>query len=323
MAPRICVAGVGAVGGLIAARLAQAGHGVCLIARGARLRQVQDAGLRVEADGVASPGLRLEASDRPVFGVQDFVFLAVKAQALPALVPHLMPMIGPDTCVIPVVNGIPWWYFLGVEAVPARAVVAVDPGGALLRLLAQHQIAGCVAFLTSALGDDGVVVASGTPRLRIGEIDGVARPRTGDLAGLLSAAGVHTSAVANIRAVVWTKLALNLATNPLSVVSGAGVREMFTDPNLLPVATAVMEEARGVAARHGEEFVMSLDQMLEAGRSAGPFATSMLQDFTAGRPLELGAIGHSALELAAEKGLDMPTVRCLVMLAAHRAGSRM
>jgi len=323
MAPRFCVAGVGAVGGLIAARLAQAGHRVCLMARGARLAQLQDAGLRVAEDGGAAPALRLEASDQPVFGVQDFVVLATKAQALPGLLPSLLPMIGPQTCVIPVVNGIPWWYFQGIDGAPERAVAAVDPGGVLLRLIPARQILGCVAFLTSALRDDGVVVASGRPRLSLGEIDGAARPRGEELAGWLSAAGVETRAVPNIRAVLWTKLALNLATNPFSVVTGAGVREMFTDPNLLPIATAVMQEARVVAAAYGEAFVMSRDQMLEAGRSAGPFATSMLQDFAAGRPLELGAIGHSALELAAEKGLDMPIVRCLVMLAAHRAGSRM
>jgi 2-dehydropantoate 2-reductase len=323
MAPRFCVAGVGAVGGLIAARLAQAGHRVCLMARGARLAQLQDAGLRVAADGGAAPALRLEASDRPVFGVQDFVVLATKAQALPGLLPSLLPMIGPQTCLIPVVNGIPWWYFQGIDGAPERAVAAVDPGGVLLRLIPARQILGCVAFLTSAVRDDGVVVASGRPRLSLGEIDGADRPRGQELAGWLSAAGVETRAVPNIRAVLWTKLALNLATNPFSVVTGAGVREMFTDPNLLPIATTVMQEARVVAAQYGEAFVMSLDQMLEAGRSAGPFATSMLQDFAAGRPLELGAIGHSALELAAEKGLDMPIVRCLVMLAAHRAGSRM
>jgi 2-dehydropantoate 2-reductase len=288
---------------------------VCLIARGARLGQLRERGLHV----AGSSAIHLEASDAPAFGVQDFIFLAAKAQALPVLLPSLLPMIGPQTCVVPVVNGIPWWYFKGLAGTPERVVVAVDPAGALLGLLPADRIIGCVAWLTAALGQDGEVVVSGAPRLSIGDIDAEARPRCDDLADALSEAGVATRIVPDIRAVLWTKLALNLVTNPLSVVSGAGVREMFTDPLLLPIATAVIEETAAVAARHGVAFSMSQDQMLSAGREAGSFATSMLQDLRSGRPLELGAIGHSALELAAERGMDMPTVRCLVSLAAHRA----
>ncbi len=122
---RLCVAGVGAVGGLLAARLAQAGHTVCLIARGARLHDLREAGVHV----AGSPPIRLESSDAPVFGVQDFIFLSAKAQALPTLLPKLSPMIGPQTCVVPVVNGIPWWYFKGLAGTPERPVAAVDPTG--------------------------------------------------------------------------------------------------------------------------------------------------------------------------------------------------
>ena len=301
--------------------LAAAGEAPCLFARGRRLEQLRREGLRVLFAGGRAIEMRLPASDRADFGVQDVVFVAVKAHSLPELLPRLSPLIGDRTAVVPLVNGIPWWYFAD-GTTRSAGIAAVDPDGALLELVPPERIVGCVAFVTARL-TGGVISVSGELHLKIGDITGGTRPRTRALAAMLCRAGVATSVSGEIRNELWTKVALNLATNPLSVVSGATLEEQFTDPRLLAVASAILAETRRVAAAYGATLTLSQDEMIAAGLRAGQFETSMLQDYKAGRPLELGAIGQAVLELAEKAGVDMPTARLIVGLAAHRGELRL
>jgi 2-dehydropantoate 2-reductase len=327
MALRFCIAGVGADGGTIAARLAAHGEAVSLVARGERLEQLRRDGLRTQFAGRAPDALRLPVSDRPEFGIQDVVVLATKAPALPALLPSLLPLIGPQTLVAPLVNGIPWWYFLGDEGPFAGSrVAAVDPEGTLYAALPAARIVGCVAYLTSRLEPGGLVRAEGAQRLQIGPIGGplpgVVSPQIRELGAIFCAAGLATSVAPQIRAALWTKVALNLATNPLSVVAEATLIEQFTEPLLLPIVTAVIEETLRVARAFGVGASMSLEEMIATGRRAGAFETSMLQDYRAGRMLELDAIGRAVLELAGKAALRMPTTEILLALCARRAARR-
>ena len=158
----------------------------------------------------------------------------------------------------------------------------MDPHGTLLESVPPERIIGCVAFATSQLADTGVVSVSGGLRLIVGEIAGGTRPRTRALAALLRRAGVETSVSPEIRNDLWTKVALNLATNPLSVVTGATLVEQFTDPHLLAVASAILAETRRVAAAYGATFTLTQDEMTVTARRAGAFETSMLQDYKGG-----------------------------------------
>jgi 2-dehydropantoate 2-reductase len=322
VAARVCIAGVGAVGSTIAARLSDAGETVSLLARGARLAQLRRDGLRVDFPD-RSTTTHLYVSDRPDCGVQDIVFVATKAQGLAALLPALVPIIGPQTVVVPLVNGIPWWYFQkSGDAFTGSTVAAVDPEATLCGAVDIDRIVGCVVYMTAQLKLSGAVSVMGGQRLMVGEPGNGLSPRVSALTEMLARAGITAKASATIRDDLWTKVALNLATNPLSVVAEATLLEQFTDPRLLPVVTAVLEETRRVAAAYGATPTMSLDEMLATGRKAGPFETSMLQDFRAGRPLELDAIGASVLELAEKIGEQMPVTRLIVDLCAHRAASR-
>jgi 2-dehydropantoate 2-reductase len=322
MALRICVAGVGAVGGTVAARLAAAGENVSLLARGARLAQLRSDGLRAEF-GNEPVTVQLPASDRPDFGIQDIVFIATKSHSLPGLLPGLSPLLGPDTIVAPLVNGIPWWYFLGTQGAFANdAVAAIDPQGLLRDAVATERILGCVVYITARLTPTGLVSSLGSQRLQIGEISDGISARARDLSAVLSHAGIDTQVSARIREQLWTKVALNLATNPLSVITESTLVEQFTDPKLLPIVRAVLEETGRLAAAHHVQPSMSMDEMIATGRRAGAFETSMLQDFRAGRPLELDAIGGTVLELAAKIGEDMPTTKLMLALCAHRAQRR-
>jgi 2-dehydropantoate 2-reductase len=319
---RICVAGVGAVGTTIAARMTAAGETVSLLARGPRLAQLRLDGLRVDF-GTESMAVRPRAGDRPDFGIQDIVFIATKAQGLAELLPTLGPLIGPQTLVAPLVNGIPWWYFQKAGgAFEGDTVAAVDPRGMLLDCIAAERIIGCVVYFTAQLLPSGSVSVMGDQRLVVGEISHGASARTDALSSLLSRAGITVKSSERIRDDLWTKVALNLATNPLSVVTEATLLDQFTDSKLLPIVRAVLEETARVALGHDARFTMSLDEMIATGRRAGPFETSMLQDYRAGRPLELDAIGASVLELAHKISRNMPTTRLIVDLCAHRAARR-
>jgi 2-dehydropantoate 2-reductase len=329
---KIAIAGVGALGGTLAASLARAGRTPLLIARGKRLANLRNHGLRYAADGGAEETHHLPVSSAGTAGPQDVLFLATKSDALPQLLPELIDCIQPGTTVIPIVNGIPWWLFADGDQSP---IEAVDPGGVLARLIPQDQIIGCVAFLTASLGDDGVVRSHGACRLTVGDVDGegvdgmdsgTQRARTRQIARTLSAAGIDTTGVDAIRPVLWTKIALNLATNPLSVVAEATLSQQYAHPGLRHAVMGILSEVRSLAAAVGQKLAMTDADMLAAIERAGDFRTSMLQDFDAGRPLELNAIARACLELADRVGIPMPTATILYHLAdwrsAHREGDR-
>lgn len=307
---QICVIGAGAVGSVVAGRLAASGEDVRIVARGARLEKLRREGIylrrRGEGGVATAPVLVCDALDVAVrMGVQDVVFTAVKGHSLPALLPTLAPLIGPETMIVPLVNGIPWWYgSKGDEPVPRKAIV------------------GCVVYVTAAVQSDGVVETM-AERLTLGEIDKAQAPRArmAALAGILNRAGIDCTLVDDIRPPMWTKVALNLSTNPLSVVSGATVEEQFTSPRLAPILLAILEEVRALAAAGGEALSMTLEQMIAVGRGAGPIRTSMLQDLDAGRPIEWSAIVGACLDLAEARGVAMPVSRIIGDLAAFRAAS--
>jgi 2-dehydropantoate 2-reductase len=324
----VCVAGVGAVGTTIAARLAVSGLDVRLLARGARGEQLRRDGVRAQfADELIETHLAVSAG--PDFGVQDLILVATKAHALPELLPTLAPLVGPDTLVVPLVNGIPWWYFqCSGGPFEDTTVAAVDPHGALKasgarrgHLSAQHLL-GCVVYMTARLEPSGLATVLGRQRLILGELAQRPSARAARLARLFTDGGLDTAASDCIRNDLWTKVALNLATNPLSVVTEATLQDQFSDSRLLSIVAAVIAETERVAHAHGARFSLSIEKMLETGRSAGPFATSMLQDYRAGRPLELDAIAGSVFELAEKMGLQMPVTKTIVELCARRAERR-
>jgi 2-dehydropantoate 2-reductase len=317
-APRICVVGAGAVGSSLAAHLAMAGQQVSLLARGARREALQRDGLRYAAHGEAQVRIDVPVGTARDLGAHDVVFTAVKSHALPGLIPDLQQVAGAGASIVPLVNGVPWWFFLGVDA-PSR-VLAVDPLGALADAFPASSIVGAVVYLTAAMSADGVVESHAHRKLELGDIDGATRERTHGLAAMLTDAGIATSAVPDIRERLWTKVALNLATNPLSVVTGATLSEMFTDPLLQPLILAVANEVRAVAVAYGSRLAMDDAQMVAIGRAAGPFKTSMLQDFEKGAALELAAIADACIELGRQKGVETPVSSAIAALAAFRVG---
>lgn len=340
---RIAVAGAGAIGCTLAARLASAGQAVSLLARGAALTAIAREGLRLDdLDGthrVPAGALRV-SDDAAALGPQDLVLYCAKSQDLAALAEAAAPLVGAHTLLLPLVNGVPWWYFHGAGGrYDGERVQAVDPDGRLAAALPLPQVLGTVVFVTAELAAPGHA-RSRTPHLLMlgepaaeggaaepgkvssGEAVGSVTPRLLAACAALSRAGVEARALPQIRDALWTKLIGNVVSNPLSVVTGATLEQLFGDAELLPLAETVLREALLAAAAYGARVTVDPKSFVEQGRAMGAFRTSMLQDYERGRPLELAAIGDAVLELAARLDIPMPMTRRVVDLARWKGRQR-
>lgn len=317
--PRILVAGAGAIGCTLATHLAAAGHAVSLLARGRTLQTVREQGLRLDDLGGRTE-VRVPASDQAAaLGPQDLVFLCSKSQDLPALARSVLPAIGPQTLVIPLVNGVPFWYFhRSGNRFESEAVQAVDPDGQLLRSLPMDRVLGAVVFITAESPAPGWCVSRTPHLIMLGELAAGLTARQQAVCRLLESAGIEGRPLERIRDKLWTKLIANLTSNPLSVVTGATLEEIYTRDSLLPTVQAVMHEVMLAASAYGARLEIDPIEFVQLGAAMGPVRTSMLQDLERGRPLELAAIGDAMVELGARYGLPMPATRALIDLARWR-----
>ncbi|WP_226632742.1 ketopantoate reductase family protein [Novosphingobium profundi] len=305
---RTCIFGGGAVGSLVAARLQSAGKAPTVIARGRRLEQLERQGITFADPALPPiPVTALDAQTAAMEGGWDVVFLALKAQAIAASLEEIRPLIGPATRVVPLVNGVPWWYF---QPETVRAVRSVDPAGALVDAFDPARIIGAVVYVGCALDSvSGDLTSNGRERLVLGSIADAHAKTEALLAALFEGCAITIQPTREIRREVWSKVALNLASNPLSVVANATVGEQFTSPHLARITIPMLEECIALARALGVEPSLTLDEMVAIGRRMGAYYTSMAQDYARGAELEMGAIAHSALELAAEEGVAMDTTR--------------
>ena len=319
---RICIAGAGAIGCLLAARLAAAGQQVSVLARGRGLQALREHG--VQLSDLGGPLQRPVAADSQAsFGVQDLLILCCKSQDLSDLAEQVQPLIGPQTVILPCVNGVPFWYFHREGGrFDGQPVAAVDPSGRLGHLLPLEQVLGAVVFITAEAVAPGQVVSSTPHLVMLGEPAGGDSDRLRWLCGVLTAAGIEARPVAQLRDKLWTKLLANISSNPLSVVTGATLHTIYTDPVLLDTVRAVMYEVMLVASAYGARLEIDPTEFLRLGASMGAVRTSMLQDFERGRPLELAAIGNAVLELAERYALPMTATATLLKQARWHADRR-
>lgn len=320
---QVLIAGAGAVGCTLAARLAAAGHAVDMLARGTTLQTLRQHGVHLQdLAGMWSAPVNAVAS---VAGcaTPDVVFLCSKSHDLPALAEQVAPVIGPQTLVVPLVNGVPFWYFHGAGGrFDGRSVQAVDPQGQLAACLPLAQVIGAVVFITAETSSAGQV-RSGTPHLlMLGEPSGAPTPRLRELCAMLDGAGIEARALERVRDKLWIKLIANLTSNPLSVVTGATLADIYADPVLLDTVRSVMHEAMLVAVAHGARLEIDPLEFLKLGAAMGAVRTSMLQDFERGRALELAAIGDAIVELAELYQLPMPATRTLLAQTRWHARNR-
>jgi 2-dehydropantoate 2-reductase len=316
---RTTIVGAGAVGGLIAAALTKADHRVTVLARTRTLEALRANGLRVvPAEGEKEERIVVDATgDAATPGVQDFVVIALKAQALPALAATLEPLVGPDTVIVAAMNGLPWWFLDGFTGpLEGQHLEAVDPGGIVSRSLPARQSIGCVVHLSSATIGPGVIKRGQGNRLIVGASSSALSGRARAFADDLRDGGFEVESTDAIRQAFWTKLWGNMNMNPLSALTGSTADKILGDPLTYALVERMMEEAASIGERLGLSYGMSITERIALARKLGAFKTSMLQDLEASRPLELMPILGVFPELG--RKLDVPTPFCDVVLGLLR-----
>jgi 2-dehydropantoate 2-reductase len=322
---KIAVVGLGAVGGLIAARLAAAGQQVSALARGATLAAVRAHGLRATLGGETTVARIAVSDDAAALGAQDLVIVALKGPALAAAAASLAPLLGPQTIVMPAMNGVPWWF---LQAAPADAALgdwrlaSIDPDGRIAAALPLDRVLGCVVHLTCSSPEPGLIRHGFGDRLIVGEPGGGVSARVDAVCGALTGAGFQAEASAEIRREIWYKLWGNMTMNPVSALTSAESHHIIDDPLVLAFMLRTMEEASLIGARIGCAIDQSGDARMAVARQLGAFKTSMLQDSLAGRPLELDSLVGAVHEIGARLGVAMPNIGALLGLTRLMARER-
>jgi 2-dehydropantoate 2-reductase len=318
---RIVIAGAGAIGGYIGARLAKNGADVVLFARGPHLKAMQERGLRVvsEEEGGGFEVKPVVTADLSTIGKADVVFLGVKAHALTSLAPSLTPLFGPDTIVVSTQNGVPWWYFQGYGGeLDGLRLERVDPGGVIASTIEARRVVGSLAYFATDIVEPGVIRHIEGNRLSFGEPDGSKSERAKKLAEALIAAGFRCPVTTRFRHEIWVKLLGNVAFNPISALTGGTLEELVRHPDTNRVVRELMAETEAVAGKLGIELPISIDQRMAGAEKVGAHKTSMLQDLEAGRPMEIEAVVGAVVELGDRLGVPMPSTRavyaCVKML---------
>jgi 2-dehydropantoate 2-reductase len=322
---KVCIVGLGAIGGLFAAwlgrRLPPGEVVLTALARGATLAAVREGGLRLHGDDRPVP---LNASDDPAaLGRQDLVILAVKGPALAAVAPAVHALLSPHTQVLVAMNGVPWWFFDGLGGpCDGWSLDSVDPGAALRGLIPSRQVVGCVVHLSATVPGAGEVKHVNGNGLIVGHPAGGVDDSLRALGALLERAGYAVTLSERIQREVWFKLWGNMTMNPVSALTGAPCDRILDDPLVRGFCSAVMLEAQAIGAAFGIPIDQVPEQRHAVTRKLGSFKTSMLQDVEGRRAIELDALVGAVREIGARLQLPTPNVDALFGLTRLMARQR-
>jgi 2-dehydropantoate 2-reductase len=311
---KFAVVGAGAIGGYLGARLALAGEEVTFIARNRNLEAIRANGFKlILEDGREEHAATAKAVQHMAeAGPQDVVLLTVKSHQVGDLLPDLRALFGPNTMVVTMINGIPWWYFHKLPgAHEGLGLDSVDPGGKLAAHIEPERIIGSVVYPAAELVAPGVVKLIEGNRFTLGELDGSRSERISALSEVMMRAGFKAPVAKDIRSEIWVKLWGNLSFNPISALTHATLEDICRFPATRTLASRMMTEAQGVAEALGVRFKITLEQRIAGAEAVGAHKTSMLQDVEHGRALELEALVGSVVELGRITGQPTPTIEAV------------
>ncbi|MFJ3703044.1 MULTISPECIES: 2-dehydropantoate 2-reductase [unclassified Streptomyces] len=313
---KVAVVGAGAIGAYVGAALHRAGAEVHLIARGPHLEAMRRDGVRVlspRGDFTARPAATDDPSD---VGPVDYVFLGLKANSYAMSGPLVHPLMHQDTAVVAAQNGIPWWYFHGLDGpYTGRRLDSVDPGGSVSAALPPERAVGCVVYAATELEAPGVVRHLEGTRFSIGEPDRSVSARCLDFSEAMVAGGLKCPVEPDLRNDIWIKLLGNISFNPISALARATMGQICRHRDARALVESMMRETLDVAAAVGCRPGMSVERRIAGAERVGDHRTSTLQDLEKGKPLELDVLLAAVVELAELAGTPVPTLRAVHALA--------
>jgi len=320
---KLCIFGAGAIGAYLGVELARCGIDVSLIARGPHLQAMKKNGVTLRVGDCKHTEHPRCTDDPAELGPQDFVLVTLKAHSFAGVCDAMQPLLGPNTAVVTAVNGIPWWYFYKLIGPWAdHRVTAVDSDGTQWDRFGPRRAIGCVVYPAAKIVVPGVVEVQphvSQNRLPIGEPDGSRSDRVKALSRALIAAGFKAPVRSDIRSDIWVKLWGNLAFNPISALTGATLEDIARDTATRALARAMMVEGQAVGEKLGARFAIDVDQRIAGAEQVGAHRTSMLQDLTLGRPMEIDAMVGAVAELGRLVGIPTPTIDAVYALVVQRA----
>ena len=313
---KVCIYGAGAIGGYLGVELAQAeGVEVSAIARGAHLAAMQEKGLKLLIEGEEKVA-QLQASDDPAaLGPQDFVIIALKSHQAWEVAEQMAPLLGPDTAVVTCQNGVPWWYFHGLEGQYADLRLgSIDPGDRQWNAIGPERAIGCVVYPATEIVEPGVIKHTYGNKFALGEPDGSTSERCERLSEALQAGGLKAPILPHIRNEIWLKLWGNLCFNPISALTRETLDIVATDPGTRALSREMMLEAQRIAVRLGVHFRVDVERRINGAAKVGAHRTSMLQDLERGRPLEIDALLTVVQEMGRMVDVETPHIDSVLAL---------
>ena len=317
---RICIYGAGAIGGYLGAMLESTGAEVSLIARGPHLQAMQSRGLKlITAEGESIH--RLNCTDKPEsLPAQDFVIVTLKAHSVPKIVPQIDALLAPGGAVVTAVNGIPWWYFYGLEGPHKnQRLRSVDPDDQQWQQLQPQRAIGCVVYPACDLLEPGVIRHVEGNRFTLGEPSGEKTERVMALSQVFIEAGLKAPVRPRIRDDIWVKLWGNLCFNPISVLTHATLDIIATEPGTRAIAAGMMAEAQQIAESLGVKFAVDIEKRINGAAGVGAHKTSMLQELEQGRPMEIDALLTVVQEMGLMTSIATPIIDIVLGLVIQRA----
>lgn len=318
---KVCVFGVGAVGGHFATRLCAAESAeVSVIARGAQLDAIRSRGLLLKSGREQIRGMPKHATNDPAsLPPQDVVLVTMKGYVLPALADTFARLVAPNGSLVFCLNGLPWWWRYGLKGSQAHLPL-LDPEGVLWSKLREKTL-GCVMYSPNDVESPGVILHQGGHRYVFGEPDGTASERVRAIADLFSRSGLPAEVSPDLRAEIWRKLSSNAAGNPLSALTRLGHADIGADDGLRSLSTAIKNETLAVAAALGWDLRSELNAPQPARRAAPTSGSevrapraSMLQDVLQGRPVEVESHLGQTQAFAREVGVPVPAIDVVLPL---------
>ncbi len=304
----------------MAVELKRAGYDVSIVARGAHLEAIRANGLRLRIAGEEKTATVTASDDPADLGPQDYIILTLKAHSVPPIAGNLAPLLGDETAVVTGMNGIPFWYFHGLDGPwQDRRIESVDPGGVLWNAITPKRAIGCVVYPACEVVEPGVIEHIEGNRFTLGEPDGSKSDRAQALSKAMIDAGLRAPVKNNIRNEIWVKLWGNLSFNPISALTGSTLEDIVSDPDSRAVARTMMIEAETIAGKLGVKFPVDVDKRIKGAGDVGAHKTSMLQDLERGRPMEIDALIGAVQELGCLTETPTPAVDVVLALTKRLA----